>query len=169
MFDIGWSELLVIAVIAIVVVGPRELPRMMRNVGRYVGKAKSMARDFQSQFDDVVRDTEFEDMRKTIGEISSASPANSIKGALNPFTDVADDLKKTMDMADTPASPSKPSAAAPTKTAKKAKKPAAKKSAAKKTPAKKAKTAKKPTAASAPQAKQTGQRKPAAKRAKAKV
>ena len=173
MFDIGWSELLVIAVIAIVVVGPKDLPRMMRNVGRYVGKAKSMARDFQSQFDDAVRDTEFEDVRKTIGEITSGGPGDTLKGALSPFTDVADDLQKTMDKAETPATPTKPGAAiakAAKKSAKKkppAKKPPAKKPPAKKPPVKKAAPTKKPTAA-APKPKPATRRKPAPKRASPK-
>ena len=50
MLDVGWQELLVIAVVAIIVVGPRELPQLMRTVGRWMGKARRMAREFQIQY-----------------------------------------------------------------------------------------------------------------------
>src|SRR5262249_35706266 len=66
MFDIGWSELLVIAVVAIVVVGPKELPRLMRTFGHYVGKLRRMAADFQRQFEEAVRDTEIDEVRKAM-------------------------------------------------------------------------------------------------------
>ena len=48
MFDIGWSELMIIGVVALIVVGPKDLPMMFRKVGNFVGKARGMARDFQS-------------------------------------------------------------------------------------------------------------------------
>jgi sec-independent protein translocase protein TatB len=66
MFDIGWSELLVIAVVAIVVVGPKELPRLMRTFGHYVGKLRRTAADFQRQFEEAVRDTEIDEVRKAM-------------------------------------------------------------------------------------------------------
>ncbi len=66
MFDIGWSELLVIGVVAVVVVGPKELPRLMRTFGHYTGKLRAMANDFQRQFEDAVRDSEIDDVRKTM-------------------------------------------------------------------------------------------------------
>jgi sec-independent protein translocase protein TatB len=65
MFDIGWSELLVIAVVAIVVVGPKDLPRLMRSFGRYAGKLRRMASDFQKQFDQAISDGEFEELQQT--------------------------------------------------------------------------------------------------------
>ncbi len=57
MFDIGWSELLVIIVVAIVVVGPKDLPRLMGTFGRYAGKLRRAAAEFQRQFDEAMRDT----------------------------------------------------------------------------------------------------------------
>jgi sec-independent protein translocase protein TatB len=66
MFDIGWSELLVIAVVAIIVVGPKELPRLMRTFGHYVGKLRRMAADFQRQFEEAVRDSEIDEVRKAM-------------------------------------------------------------------------------------------------------
>ena len=58
MFDIGWSELLVIIVVAIVVVGPKELPKLMGTFGHYAGKLRRAAADFQRQFNEAMRETE---------------------------------------------------------------------------------------------------------------
>lgn len=69
--SIGWSELLVLAVVAIVVVGPRELPRLMRVVGHWAGKARSAAREFQAAFDDLARESEMEEMRKKMDSLRS--------------------------------------------------------------------------------------------------
>jgi sec-independent protein translocase protein TatB len=66
MFDIGWSELLVIIVVAIVVVGPKELPRLMGTFGRYAGKLRRAAGDFQRQFDEAMRDTEVAEVKKAM-------------------------------------------------------------------------------------------------------
>ena len=66
MFDIGWSELLVIIVVAIVVVGPKELPRLMGTFGHYAGKLRRAAADFQRQFDEAMRDTEVAEVKKAM-------------------------------------------------------------------------------------------------------
>jgi sec-independent protein translocase protein TatB len=78
MFDIGWSELLVIAVVAIVVVGPKDLPRLMRTFGHYMGKVRRMASDFQRQFEEAVRDSELDEVRKAMHEVrDTASSATA--------------------------------------------------------------------------------------------
>jgi sec-independent protein translocase protein TatB len=78
MFDIGWSELLVIGVVAIVVVGPKELPRLMRTFGHYTGKLRAMASDFQRQFEDAVRDSEIDEVRKAMQDFhAQASDATA--------------------------------------------------------------------------------------------
>ena len=69
MFDLGWSEILVIAVIAILVVGPKDLPRLMRTVGEWVAKARRMASHFQSGVDEMIRQSELEDLRKELKSI----------------------------------------------------------------------------------------------------
>jgi sec-independent protein translocase protein TatB len=77
MFDIGWAELLVIAVVAIIVVGPKELPRLMRTFGHYAGKVRHMAADFQRQFEEAVRDSEIDEVRKGMQELhAQASDVN---------------------------------------------------------------------------------------------
>ena len=63
MFDVGWSELLLIGVVALIVVGPKELPRMLRTVGQYVGRAKSVAREFQRSLDDAAREMDVQELR----------------------------------------------------------------------------------------------------------
>jgi sec-independent protein translocase protein TatB len=75
MFDIGWSELLVIAVVAIIVVGPKDLPRLMRTFGHYAGKLRRMAGDFQRQFEDAMREAELEEVRKAMQSVRDAAPS----------------------------------------------------------------------------------------------
>src|SRR5688500_14828058 len=64
MFDIGYTELLVIAIVALVVIGPKDLPRVMRTVGTWVGRARGMARHFRSGIDTMMREAELEEMEK---------------------------------------------------------------------------------------------------------
>jgi sec-independent protein translocase protein TatB len=82
MFDIGWSELLVIGVVAIIVVGPKELPRLMRTFGHYLGKVRHMAADFQRQFEEAVRDSEIDEVRKAMqdfhAEVSDVTPRGTV-------------------------------------------------------------------------------------------
>ncbi len=63
MFDIGWSELLVIGALALIVVGPKDLPVMLRTLGRYVAKARGMARDFQRTMEDAAREADLHELR----------------------------------------------------------------------------------------------------------
>jgi len=83
MFDIGWTELLFLGVLAILVVGPKDLPRMMRVVGRYVGKVRGMAREFQRSFDDMAREAELEELKQQVTKLKKANPVNQVKDALN--------------------------------------------------------------------------------------
>jgi sec-independent protein translocase protein TatB len=77
MFDIGWSELLVIAVVALIAIGPKELPGVLRNVGHWMGKVRRMAADFQSQFQEAMREAEMEDLKKHADDLNSAAAALS--------------------------------------------------------------------------------------------
>jgi len=79
MFDIGWTELVVIAVVAIVVIGPKDLPRAMRTVGQFTGKLKRMAREFQGQFNEALREAELEDVKKSIQDLAKVDPIADIK------------------------------------------------------------------------------------------
>lgn len=64
MFDIAPTELLIVALVALVVIGPKDLPRVMRTVGQWVGKARGMARHFRSGLDTMMREAELEEMEK---------------------------------------------------------------------------------------------------------
>lgn len=66
MFDIGWSEMLLMVVIAIVVVGPKELPTLMRTVGRWIAKAKQMSREFQHNLEIVADEAQLKDIQKDL-------------------------------------------------------------------------------------------------------
>jgi len=71
MFDIGWSELVVIGVVALLVVGPKELPALLRTIGRYVGMIRRQANEFRAQFDEAMRETELEQLRKEVASLKS--------------------------------------------------------------------------------------------------
>jgi sec-independent protein translocase protein TatB len=79
MFDIGWIELMVIAIVAIVVVGPKDLPRAMRFVGQWSGKMKKMAREFQGQFNEALREAELDTVKKDIEKIGKIDPLAGVR------------------------------------------------------------------------------------------
>jgi sec-independent protein translocase protein TatB len=71
MFGIGWSEFVVIGVVALIAIGPKELPTVLRTVGFWVGKVRRMANEFQGQFQEALREAEMADVRKELEEISA--------------------------------------------------------------------------------------------------
>jgi sec-independent protein translocase protein TatB len=120
MFDIGWAEMMVIAVVAIVVVGPKELPGMLRTFGKTMGKVRRMSRDFQRQFDDALKEADLDDVRKGIETVKKANPTHALKQAMAPvtheMTEVANTASKPV-AAKTPISPIPTEDAAPTSVA----------------------------------------------------
>lgn len=101
MLDVGWSELLVIAVVLIVVVGPKDLPPMLRAFGRMSRKFTAMAGDFRKQFDDALNEADMGDLRQTMSDVQKLNPVHSLREAMNPLRQAAEDLrsdiKKTVD------------------------------------------------------------------------
>lgn len=75
MFDIAWSELLLIGAVALVVIGPKDLPKALRTVGQVVGKVRRMAADFQGQFNDAMREAELHDLKKQVEDIGGSVQA----------------------------------------------------------------------------------------------
>jgi sec-independent protein translocase protein TatB len=73
MFDIGGSEIVVIAVVALIAIGPKELPGVLRMVGQWMGKARKMAAEFQGQFQEAMREAEMADLKKTFDEVKEAA------------------------------------------------------------------------------------------------
>lgn len=188
MFDLGWTELLVIGIVALIVVGPKDLPGMFRAVGNFVGKAKRMAREFSQAMNDAADDSGMGDIQKTLQAASKpmSTAMDEVKKSTESFTqatmnsgkpklsperaEAAEKIrKKSAEMANERIAKEKAAEAAETAKAKKpaAKKPAAKKPAAKKPAAKK--TAPKSTAAKAkPAAAKTSASKTSAAKPKAK-
>jgi sec-independent protein translocase protein TatB len=75
MFEIGWSELLVIGVVALIAIGPKELPGVLRSVGQWMGKIRRMAAEFQGQFQEALREAEMADLKKQVDEATSGLDA----------------------------------------------------------------------------------------------
>jgi sec-independent protein translocase protein TatB len=73
MFDIGWSEFVVIGVVALIVIGPKELPAVLRAIGQWTTKIRRMAGEFQSQFQEAMREAEMADLKKSVDELSDAT------------------------------------------------------------------------------------------------
>ena len=72
MFDIAWSELALIAAVALIVIGPKDLPRVMRNIGQWTRRARTMAAEFQRNLDDMMREAELDEIRKEVEKVSPA-------------------------------------------------------------------------------------------------
>ena len=111
MFDIGWQEIFVLAVLAIIVIGPKDLPRAIKVVTQWVKKARFMARDLQDGLDDMVREAELDDIKSQANKFidgETFDPAGSMSGefAMDSFekdwSETVEDLKSSTD----PESPS---------------------------------------------------------------
>ena len=73
MFDIGWSELVVIGVVALIVIGPKELPGVLRMIGQWMGKVRRMASEFQGQFQEAMREAEMADLKKQVDDLNTTA------------------------------------------------------------------------------------------------
>lgn len=113
MFDIAWTEMLVIAIVMIVVVGPKELPGMLRSIGKTTAKLRSMAGDFRKQFDEALKEAELDDLKKIAEDAKSLNPMGDIKKAMNPLESAGRDVRAGLEAAFNPpkAEPPKPKAA----------------------------------------------------------
>lgn len=80
---IGMPEMLVVLVLALVVVGPQQLPIMMRRAGRMIGQMRAMAKEFQASFDEIGRETELSELRKEIEALKQANPLEEVRGAVD--------------------------------------------------------------------------------------
>jgi sec-independent protein translocase protein TatB len=113
MFDISWSEFLLIGVVALVVIGPKELPAVMRTLGQWTRKVRGMASEFQNQFQEAMREAEMADLKKQVDDMAqgvkqSVTQIDSLKDVRDDFRGVGDDLKRSL------AAGPEPAAALPT-------------------------------------------------------
>ncbi|HXE27576.1 MAG TPA: Sec-independent protein translocase protein TatB [Stellaceae bacterium] len=93
MFDFAWSELALIAVVALVVIGPKDLPRVMRTVGQWTRRARAIAREFQGSLDQMVREAELDEVKRHIDRASSFNVENEIRRVVDP----TGDLQRSLD------------------------------------------------------------------------
>lgn len=96
MFDIGWSEMVFVVVIAVLVIGPKDLPKTIATIGKYIRKARGLARDFQTGLDDLAKETELDELRKDIQNSTDFNLKKQIEdavGSTGSFDTVFDDIK----------------------------------------------------------------------------
>lgn len=113
MLDIGWTELVVIAIVLIIVVGPKDLPPMLRAFGRMTSKMRGMASDFRRQFDEALREADLDEVRKTISDAQSLNPTTALRDAMNPLRQLGNEIKSDLQKATTPDKAPEPPAAEP--------------------------------------------------------
>ncbi len=91
MFDVGGGELLVIGIIALVVIGPKELPGLLRTVGNAMGKVRRMAAEFRGQFDEAMREAELDQAKKAFTDMNDV--AQSVKPTFNPLDTIRNEIQ----------------------------------------------------------------------------
>ncbi|MEX0307795.1 MAG: Sec-independent protein translocase protein TatB [Ruegeria sp.] len=92
MFDLGWTELLVIGIVALIVVGPKDLPVLFRNVGRFVGKARGMAREFSTAMNEAADEAGVNEIKKGLN-----AATNPVSTAMDGINEAARDVAKSID------------------------------------------------------------------------
>lgn len=111
MFDLAWSEIAVIGLVAVVVLGPKELPQAMRTMARMMRKMRSLTSELQGHINEVVREAELEEVRQSIQKLSTTNIAAEVTKAVDPTGELAGEL--TGDAKPTSPPPAEPAAAAP--------------------------------------------------------
>ena len=102
MFDIGWGELVVIGIVALIAIGPKELPTVLRTLGQYMGKVRRMASEFQGQFQEAMREAELVELKKQAEDLKSSV---SDLGNLEPLADTQKKIESAFDDAAKPELP----------------------------------------------------------------
>ncbi|WP_374449265.1 Sec-independent protein translocase protein TatB [Stella sp.] len=102
MFDIGWSELAVIAVVALVVIGPKDLPKVLRTVGQWVARARAVARDFQTSVDEMAREADLQDVKKHIDDLRNTNVSALIEKHVDPKGDLREAFEPPKELSHDP-------------------------------------------------------------------
>lgn len=105
MFDIGWGELVVIGVVALIVIGPKELPTVLRTVGQWMTKIRRMAAEFQGQFQEAMREAELADLKK---QVDAASDLTRGVSDFNPLETVRKEMEGAFEAGTKPAATTEP-------------------------------------------------------------
>src|SRR5580698_10017281 len=83
MFDLSWSHILIVLIVALVVVGPKDLPKLMRTMGQWLAKARAMADQFRKSFDEMARQSELDELRAEIDSLRAQRPLADIEHSMN--------------------------------------------------------------------------------------
>jgi sec-independent protein translocase protein TatB len=94
MFNLGWGELLVIGIVALIAIGPKELPTVLRTLGQTMAKIRRMASEFQGQFNDALREAELHDLKQQAEEMTSSFTGSS---SFDPMADVQKDIQGALE------------------------------------------------------------------------
>ena len=117
-FGLGMSEIMVVAIVALIVVGPKDLPRLLRTIGRYVTQLRSMAGEFHRHLDAAVREAGLEDVKKEVRNMTNFTVTNDIgKQMSQEFKKQGDEMKKLLEAKPAPASPPSPPPSPPSEPA----------------------------------------------------
>ena len=92
MFEIGWGELLIIGIVALIAIGPKELPGVLRTLGQWMSKLRRMASEFQSQFHEAMREAELADLKKQVDDMTSQAQSYA---NIDPVGEVRRELEST--------------------------------------------------------------------------
>ena len=111
MLEVGYSEILVIAIVLIVVVGPKDLPKMLRAFGKAMTRFRQVSGDFRRQFDDALKEAELDEVRKTIADVRKLDPRQQVRDVFNPLRSAADSIRSDVQSAMKPAMQSNPNPA----------------------------------------------------------
>lgn len=117
MLDIGWAEMAVIAIVALLVLGPKEIPNALKTAAHWMRTARKLAREFQSGVDQIVREAELDEARKTVQQASRMSLGKEIEKVVDPTGETRRELNQDPAKPATPTPPPQVSAPAPGQTA----------------------------------------------------
>src|SRR4051794_41343731 len=92
-FDLGWSEMLVIGAVALVVIGPKELPNALRTAGYWVRKARSLSREFQGTFEQMIREAELDEVRRDLKKATEFDLEGEFRKTVDPTRELAESVK----------------------------------------------------------------------------
>ena len=100
LFDIGWPELMLIGVVALVVIGPKDLPRALRVAGTWVRKARLLSREFQGSVEQMIRDAELEEMRRDLQKATEINLEHELKKTVDPDGSLTESIRAPAEIPD---------------------------------------------------------------------
>ena len=112
-FGVGYTEMFLIAVVAIIVIGPKDLPRVLRALGKTIGKMRGMAREFQGQLDSAMKESGLDEVKKEFNNLKNVNPIEPVKKTIvDDVKKQEDDFKKLFGEVPAPDAPKPPATAA---------------------------------------------------------